>query len=142
LRFKLDADGPFLDNNKAFPTQHWSNIRELQHAVVIIESDKESKVAKKYLAMLIAPGSSLGGARPKANILDDNGHPWIAKCPAQADTIDKAAWEYLAYRLALEAGIEMAESRIEKVSGKYHTFFTKRFDRQKGERVHFASAMT
>jgi serine/threonine-protein kinase HipA len=129
LRFKIDPEGPFLDNNSAYPTPHWSNIRELQHAAEVIDSDKESKVAVKYLAMLMAPGSSLGGARPKANILDD-------------DTIDKAAWEYLAYTLALEAGIEMAESRIEKISGKYHTFFTKRFDRLNGERVHFASAMT
>lgn len=142
LRFKLDPEGPFLDNNNAYPTPHWSNIRELQHAAEVIDSNKESKVAKKYLAMLMAPGSSLGGARPKANILDDDKHPWIAKFPAHADTIDKAAWEFLAYTLALDAGIEMAESRIEKVSGKYHTFFTKRFDRLNGERVHFASAMT
>jgi serine/threonine-protein kinase HipA len=46
----------------------------------------------------MAPGSSLGGARPKANILDENGQPWIAKFPSKNDTIDKAAWEFLAYR--------------------------------------------
>jgi len=142
LRFKLDREGPFLDNNKAYPTPHWSNVRELQYGAAVIESDEDNEETKKWLAVLIAPGSSLGGARPKANILDDNKHPWIAKFPAKADTIDKAAWEYLAYKLALEAGIDIAESRIEKVSGKYHTFFTKRFDRLKGERVHFASAMT
>jgi len=142
LRFKLETEGPFLDNNKAYPTPHWSDVRELQHGAAIIESDEEGADAKKWLNVLIAPGSSLGGARPKANILDDNKHPWIAKFPAQADTFDKAAWEYLAYQLALMAGIEMSESRIEKVSGKYHTFFTKRFDRLNGERVHFASAMT
>lgn len=142
LRFKLNPEGPFLDDNKAYPTPYWSNIRELQHAAAIIESDDDSEDAGKWLAILIAPGSSLGGARPKANILDKDNHPWIAKFPAHADTIDKAAWEYLAYKLALAAGIDMAESRIEKVSGKYHTFFTKRFDRLKGERVHFASAMT
>ena len=142
LRFKLDPNGPFLDNIKAYPTPHWSNIRELQHGAAIIESDEDSDDAKKWLAVLIAPASSLGGARPKANVLDDDGHPWIAKFPARADTIDKAAWEYLAYKLALESGIDMAESRIEKVSGKYHTFFTKRFDRLNGARVHFASAMT
>lgn len=142
LRFKLNPEGPFLDDNKAYPTPHWSDIRELQHAAAIIESDEDSEDARKWLAMLIAPGSSLGGARPKANILDKDSHPWIAKFPAQADIIDKAAWEYLAYKLALAAGIDMAESRIEKVSGKYHTFFTKRFDRLNGERVHFASAMT
>lgn len=92
--------------------------------------------------ILLAPGSSLGGARPKANILDDNRNLWIAKFPSKGDTIDKAAWEYLAYKLALSAGIEMSESKIEKVSGKYNTFFTKRFDRAGGERIQFASAMT
>lgn len=142
LRFKLDPHGAFLDNNRAYPTPHWSDIRELQHAASVIESDEDSEEVKKWLAVLITPGSSLGGARPKANILDDQNHPWIAKFPAKADTIDKAAWEYLAYQLALKAGIEMAESRIEKISGKHHTFFTKRFDRLNGERVHFASAMT
>src|ERR1700744_813225 len=61
LRFKLDPGGPFLDNNKAYPTPHWSNIRELQHGAAIIELDEESAEAKKWLAVLIAPGSSLGG---------------------------------------------------------------------------------
>ena len=142
LRFKLDPEGPFLDNNKISPTPHWSNTRELQHAAELFESDEDTKDLKKWLDMLIAPGSSLGGARPKANILDQDNHPWIAKFPSKADNIDKGAWEYLAYKLALEVGIEMPESGIEKVSGKYHTFFTKRFDRLNGERVHFASAMT
>ena len=86
--------------------------------------------------------SKLGGARPKANILDEKGHPWIAKFPSKNDSIDKGAWEYLAYRLAINAGIKMAESNCQKVSGNFHTFFTKRFDRLGGERIHFASAMT
>lgn len=90
----------------------------------------------------MAPGSSLGGARPKANILDENKELWIAKFPSKNDTIDKAAWEYLAYLLATKAGINMAPCRIEKIAGNYNTFFTKRFDREKGERIHFASAMT
>ena len=77
---------------------------------------------KKWLAILIAPGSSLGGARPKANITDDNGHLWIAKFPSKTDTIDKGAWEYLAYKLALECGINMPESRIEKVQGNIILF--------------------
>lgn len=142
LRFKLNPEGPFLDCNKESPTPHWANARELQHAAEVIESDRDNEESKKWLAMLIAPGSSLGGARPKANILDDQNHPWIAKFPSAADDIDKAAWEYLAYRLSLDAGIEMAESKIEHVAGKYHTFFTKRFDRVGKERIHFASAMT
>lgn len=83
-----------------------------------------------------------GGARPKANILDTDKNLWIAKFPAKNDTIDKAAWEYLAYQLAVKAGINMSQFKIQKVTGNYHTFFTKRFDRVKSERIHFASAMT
>jgi len=142
LRFKMDQSGPFLDDNDNYPTPPWSSIRELQYGASQLESDTTDEEAKKWLAILMAPGSSLGGARPKANILDDKGHPWIAKFPSKNDDLDKALWEYLAYQLALKAGVTMAESRVEKVSGNHHTFFTKRFDRLEGERVHFASAMT
>jgi serine/threonine-protein kinase HipA len=142
LRFKLTEDGPFLDDNTDFPTPPWSSVKELQYCAGLVESDKDIPEIRKWLAILIAPGSSLGGARPKANILDDDGHPWIAKFPSKNDEINKALWEYLAYKLATEASIEMAECKIEKISGKHHTFFTKRFDRNKGERLHFASAMT
>jgi serine/threonine-protein kinase HipA len=142
LRFKLDIDGPFLDNNQGMPTPPWASIRELQHAAEVLESDEDSEEVKKWLAILMAPGSSLGGARPKANITDHHGHLWIAKFPSKGDSIDKGAWEYLAYKLALQCGIVMQPSRIEKVAGKFHTFFTKRFDRQLSERIHFASAMT
>jgi len=142
LRFKLDIDGEFLDNNPESPTPPLSSIRELQQAAKELESDGDSESVRKWLAILIAPGSSLGGARPKANLKDEKGNLWIAKFPSKADSTDKAAWEFLAYKLALKAGINMAESRIEKILGKHHTFLTKRFDRDNGERVHFASAMT
>lgn len=142
LRFKLDSNGSFLDNSQDAPTPPLSNIRELQHAAQILESDEEIEDVKKWLSILIAPGSSLGGARPKANVIDKYSDLWIAKFPSKGDSNDKAAWEFLAYKLAMQVGIEMSESRIEKISGKYHTFFTKRFDRLKKERIHFASAMT
>jgi serine/threonine-protein kinase HipA len=142
LRYKLDKEGPFLDNNPHSAIPSMSSIKELQYAAKILESDEDSEAVKKWLAILIAPGSSLGGARPKANVRDGNGDLWIAKFPSQSDTNDKAAWEFLAYRLALKAGVEISESRIEKISGKHHTFLTKRFDRKNGERIHFASAMT
>ena len=142
LRFKTNTNGEFLDNNSTSPTPPWSSIRELQNASKMLENDEESDEVKKWLSVLMAPGSSLGGARPKANILDENKELWIAKFPSKNDTIDKASWEFLAYQLAINAGIEMAPCRIEKISGNYHTFFTKRFDREKGERIHFASAMT
>jgi serine/threonine-protein kinase HipA len=142
LRFKLDPNGEFLDNDTAKATPPWSTIRELQQAVVHYENDTDNEAMSKWLQLLIAPGSSLGGARPKANILDDNKHPWIAKFPSKNDTIDKAAWEYLAYQLAVEAGITMSDCKIEKINGSYHTFYTKRFDRVGTQRIHFASAMT
>lgn len=142
LRFKLDLEGDFLDNDSEKSTPPWSTVRELQQAVVHYENEKESEIINKWLEILIAPGSSLGGARPKANILDENKHPWIAKFPSKNDMVDKAAWEYLAYKLAIDAGINMAECKIEKIIGSYHTFFTKRFDRLGNERIHFASAMT
>jgi serine/threonine-protein kinase HipA len=126
LRFKLGPDGPFLDDDHETAAPPLYNIRELQHAADIIDSDVANKDVKKWIAML----------------LDEDGHPMIAKFPSRNDTIDKAAWEFLAYRLALQAGIEMTESKIQHIAGKYNTFFTKRFDRIAGERVHFASAMT
>jgi serine/threonine-protein kinase HipA len=142
LRFKIDPDRDFLNNDTVSPAPPWASIRELQYGAKLVESNEDTVEVRKWLAMLMAPGSSLGGARPKANILDENGHPWIAKFPSKNDTIDKGAWEYLAYRLAIGAGIDMAESRVEHIAGPYHTFFTKRFDREKQERIHFASAMT
>ncbi len=142
LRFKLDPEGDFLDNDVEKATPPWSTVRELQQAVVHYENDTDNEAMTRWLQLLIAPGSSLGGARPKANILDDKKHPWIAKFPSKNDTIDKAAWEYLAYQLALKAGITMAECKIEKINGSHHTFFTKRFDRERTDRIHFASAMT
>lgn len=142
LRFKLDPKSDFLDNDTEKATPPWSTVRELQQAVVHYENDSENEAITKWLQLLIAPGSSLGGARPKANILDENKHPWIAKFPSKNDTIDKAAWEFLAYKLAIATGIMMSECKIEKINGSYHTFFTKRFDREGSNRFHFASAMT
>ncbi len=142
LRFKTDPNGDFLDNNKNTSTPPWSSIRELQNAAANFENDKDNEEVNKWLSVLMAPGSSLGGARPKANILDNDKSLWIAKFPSKTDTVDKAAWEFLAYKLAINAGINMAPCRIEKIMGKHNTFFTKRFDRENGERIHFASAMT
>lgn len=142
LRFKTDLDGPFLDDDHQSPTPPWSSIRELQLAAEQLENDEQSEATKQWLEILMAPGSSLGGARPKANIRDLDNNLWIAKFPAKNDTTDKAAWEYLAYKLAIKAGVEMSECKIQKVMGSYNTFFTKRFDRDKEKRIHFVSAMT
>jgi serine/threonine-protein kinase HipA len=142
LRFKLDPNGPFLETGSGTTTPPRTTLGELQEAVRIIESNQDDEHIRKWILMLIAPGSSLGGARPKANFTDTSNNLWIAKFPSKNDKIDKAEWELLAYRLAIKAGINMSESRITKLSGAYNTFLTKRFDRIKNERIHFASAMT
>lgn len=141
LRFKLSENGPFLDNQADMSTPPWTRIRELEAAVSEIESDRD--VVSPWVINLLAPGSSLGGARPKANVLDQDGSLWIAKFPSQNDKFDVGAWEYVTYELARQCGIVMAESKAQAFSGKNHTFLTRRFDRITGKgRLHFASAMT
>ncbi|MCB9352205.1 MAG: type II toxin-antitoxin system HipA family toxin [Lewinellaceae bacterium] len=145
LRFKLSREGPFLDDDTTFPTPPFSSIRELEHASLRIEDDDffEDQQASKWLRLLMAPGSSLGGARPKASVLSPEGHLWIAKFPSKNDDKDQGAWELIVNKLAEEAEINMAQGMAKKFSQKNHTYLTKRFDRSdKGERIHFASAMT
>jgi serine/threonine-protein kinase HipA len=97
----------------------------------------------KWLMMLVNPGSSLGGARPKASVIDNNKNLWIAKFPSKTDIKDIGGWEMVANELASNAGLNVAVSKIQKFSSKYYTFLTKRFDRtNEGERIHFASALT
>jgi serine/threonine-protein kinase HipA len=144
LRFKTDINGPFLDANEKMATPPWASLRELEHASLQLEKEDSTSQPdyEKWLAMLVAPGSSLGGARPKAGIVHPDGSLWIAKFPSQSDARNTGAWEEVATKLAAQAGIRTAESRIEKY-GTYHTFLSKRFDRSpSGERIHFASAMT
>lgn len=143
LRFKTDPNGDFLDNNEKLAAPPISSLRELEYAAMKVESsDSDDPEYLKWLYMLMSPGSSLGGARPKASVVDDDDHLWIAKFPSRYDDHDIAAWEYLVYKLALDAGIDMAESRIEKFNSHHHTFLTKRFDRTESSRLHFTSAMT
>ncbi|SHF41266.1 serine/threonine-protein kinase HipA [Salegentibacter echinorum] len=145
LRFKTEQNGYFLDDNKEMAAPPFAALRDLEYASLQLEKDDASENPEyvKWLNMLMAPGSSLGGARPKANIRDTDGHLWIAKFPSQNDSRDMGAWEMLVYRLAVLSGIGMAPSRVEKFSHHQHTFLTQRFDRKNdGTRIHFASAMT
>jgi len=145
LRFKLEENGPFLNDNKEMATPPWVSLRELEQISLRIEDDSliDSPDYLKWLNMLIAPGSSLGGARPKASIVDTEGNLWIAKFPSINDQFDVGAWEMVCYELAILAGLNMSYSKVKKFSSRHHTFLTKRFDRlDNGERIHFASAMT
>lgn len=144
LRFKLAEEGGFLNDDRNMAAPPWTSLRELEHASMKFEEDNTDDVEYvKWINLLIAPGSSLGGARPKASVLDTNNHLWIAKFPSIKDTKDVGAWEMVANLLAKDAGLNIADGEIRKFNNNYHTFLTKRFDRtNKGQRIHFASAMT
>ena len=145
LRFKVDAEGDYLSNEKENETPPFTSIRELEQASIRIEDDDflNDKDAQKWLTMLFAPGSSLGGARPKASVLDPNEELWIAKFPSKNDNKNSGAWELIANQMAAELGIKVAVCDARIYSQKQHTFLTKRFDRNKGNlRIHFASAMS
>ncbi len=145
LRFKTDKEGDFLDNNKGYATPPWTSIRELESASLEYEKglEQDNPELLKWLNMLYAPGSSLGGARPKANIQDTDGALWIAKFPSKNDDVNIGAWEMVANSLAQKAGMNCALGKIGKFNNRYHTYLTKRFDRDdEGKRIHFASAMT
>ena len=144
LRFKLDDNGSFLNDNKEMAAPPWTSLRELEQASLKFEEDNtDDPEYLKWLSMLIAPGSSLGGARPKASVMDAQNNLWIAKFPSRNDDKDVAAWEMVTNQLAITAGINTAEGKLLQFNNKYHTYLTKRFDRiTTGERVHFASAMT
>ncbi len=144
LRFKLDPNGDFLNNKTDCATPPWARLRELEQASLKIEEDgdESSEEYLKWLNMLISPGSSLGGARPKASIVDEQNNLWIAKFPSKYDDTNVGGWEMVAYQIALETGINMSECKVQKFNSDDYTFLTKRFDREQGKRIHFASAMT
>lgn len=145
LRFKEYLEGPFLNFDDKFSIPPWTSIRTLEEISLRIEEDDivDDPDYLNWLNMLLAPGSSLGGARPKAGIIDKNNQLWIAKFPSKNDHFDVGGWEIIVNELASEAGLNIAEAISQKFSSTYHTFITKRFDRSnRGERIHFASAMT
>ncbi|MGB0678186.1 MAG: type II toxin-antitoxin system HipA family toxin [Polyangiales bacterium] len=143
LRFRVG--GVFVDDRREFAAPPWTSLRELAAASLALEQDDAVQAAHydRWLRMLMAPGSSLGGARPKASVLDPDGHLWIAKFPSRQDGIDVGAWEAVVHALAQQAGVQVPEARVERFGNRHHTFLSRRFDRVPGGgRVHVASAMT
>ena len=144
LRFKLNPNGSFVSGEQELAAPPWTSLRELEQASLQLEQDDfDDDEALKWLNILMAPGSSLGGARPKASVKDPNGQLWIAKFPSGNDIVDIGGWEAVAMEIATNAGVKVAPFKAQKFSNKYHTFLSQRFDRNPdGERIHFASAMT
>ena len=141
LRFKTDLSGGFLSNDKEFATPPWTSLRELEQASAVLEED-DNKLCEKWLKQLMAPGSSLGGARPKATVMAPDGSLWIAKFPSKHDDFDTGAWETTVHELAVMCGMNVPEAKSQKFSKLGTTFLVKRFDRNGNKRIHFSSAMT
>ena len=145
LRFRLNDAGDFLDNRHGVAAPRFVQLRELEAASLALERDEDNTAAAgdDWLRMLIAPGGSLGGARPKASVVDPNGHLWIAKFPSVRDGHDVGAWELVVHTLARSCGLRVPESLARRFANPHHSFLVKRFDRTTaGRRLHFASAMT
>lgn len=145
FRFKKEKDGGFINVSPSLKIPPLTEIRELIYASQEIEKCEEEDVMpeKKWIAQLIQPGTSLGGARPKAGVLDEEGRLCIAKFPSRNDDYDAGLWEHFSHLLAQQAGIHVAETRLFGGLGKYHTLLSKRFDRtDEGRRIHFASSMS
>ena len=145
FRFKISKDGDFINCEKSLRIPPLTDVRALVLASMEIEKCEElNRVPeKKWLLQLIHPGTSLGGARPKAGVMNEDGSLCVAKFPSRNDDYDVGLWEHLSHLLAKEAGVIAAETSAIETGEKYHALLSKRFDRTAdGRRKHFASAMT
>jgi serine/threonine-protein kinase HipA len=146
LRFKLHEDGPFLDNQHDAAAPPFIQLRKLEAASRALEDETlpgDAPGIDEWLRLLVAPGGSLGGARPKASVADEHNHLWIAKFPSIKDAHDVGAWELVVHSLAIACGLAVSPARAQKFGSDQYTFLVKRFDRTPGGgRLHFASAMT
>lgn len=138
LRFSENKEGPFLNPGD---TQKIPPVIELPKLLAAIENITDDTFQNDDLKLLLAPGSSLGGARPKASIRDLDGCLSIAKFPHAMDEINAVLWEALALTLAKKSGITVPSWRLEKIGNK-SILILKRFDREKQNRIPFLSAMS
>lgn len=141
LRFAISENGSFVSDDKALATPPWTTLRKLESASLAFEKNEDG-MEEKWLKQLLAPGSSLGGARPKASVIAPDGSLWIAKFPSKNDDVNIGAWEMVVHELAALSGLNIPEAKLENFSKTGSTFLIKRFDREGRQRIHFASAMT
>lgn len=139
---RLSREGEAFLADRPLTVPPLARLRELEGWAAELERGLGQEMGEedRWIAMLVAPGSSLGGARPKANFEDDG--LWIAKFPSREDRHDVGAWEYVVSRLAGAAGIVVPTTRLLELGSPFRTFCARRFDRTGGERRMFASAMT
>ena len=145
FRFKENPNGEFINCDSHLRIPPLTDIRALVAACMEIEKSEELNQLpeKKWLQQLVHPGTSLGGARPKAGVMNGDGQLSIAKFPSRNDDYDVALWEHHSHLLAKEAGVIAAQTSVIETGERYHALLSKRFDRTvDGRRKHFASAMT
>lgn len=138
LRFALQPGGPFLAGDEAAPIPPLVALPRLLAAAEHVAGDADSD---EDLRLLLAPGSALGGTRPKASVRDRDGQLAMAKFPQKDDEIDAVRWEAVALALAAKAHIPVPKWRIEAIAGK-PVLVLQRFDRMAGRRIPFLSAMS
>ncbi len=144
FRFKTEEDAPFLNDCGTMRIPPIASLRELAAAADAIERSEElgELPEEKWLYQLLNPGTSLGGARPKANVMEKDNSLWIAKFPSREDRHDVSLWELFCNQLAKSCHVDVADATVMDSGKRYHIFLTKRFDRtSEGKRVHFSSAM-
>jgi serine/threonine-protein kinase HipA len=137
LRFAASEGGLFLAHSQTkIPP-----LIELPRLLSAAEHVIEDRDSDEDLRLLLAPGSSLGGARPKASVREKDGHLAIAKFPSRSDETNTVAWEALALTLAEKAGVVVPEWRLDLIAEK-PVLLVRRFDREEGGRIPFLSAMS
>lgn len=145
FRLKREIEGDYINVSSSLKIPPLTELKELVIACQELEKSEENNILpeKKWISQLIQPGTSLGGARPKAGVLDEKEHLCVAKFPSRKDDYDIGLWEHFSHLLAQKAGIQVAQTKVLGGLGKYHTLLSKRFDRtDDAKRIHFASSMS
>lgn len=137
LRFRWSGEGVFHAPVRAGVPA----LIELGRLLQITERILRDEETDEDLQLIFAPGSSLGGARPKASIIDQHGHLSIAKFPKETDDYSIETWEEIALRLAERAGISTPHHELLQVANK-PVLLSRRFDRAGAIRTPFLSAMS
>lgn len=143
LRFR-DSQGQAINELKGIhEVPPLTSLGQLQDVAEIVERNEAAHIPtdEKILRQIVAPGSSAGGARPKAAI-EDKGVLYIAKFPSVTDTTDAARLEHFAHLLAKECQLNVADTRVCQLGKKHGTLLTRRFDRDYQRRIHMASSLT
>lgn len=145
IRYCKTEGGAFINAKPQYSVPPIENLRTLCDACSEIEVAEEHGALPKqrWLDQLVNPGSSLGGARPKANVVDTDGRLFVAKFPSRKDIEDTELIEHFSHIMAHEAGIDVANTRVISITKGRHLLLSERFDRtMEGKRRHFASAMS